>query len=37
MIDARRIPALDVARAAIAVNQTQADSHHVDIRPSVNG
>ena len=29
--------ALDVARAAIAANQTQADSRHVDIRLSVNG
>ena len=37
MIDARRISALDVARAAIAANQTQADSRHVDIRLSVNG
>ena len=33
----RRISALDVARAAIAANQTQADSRHVDIRLSVNG
>ena len=31
VIDARRISALDVARAAIAANQTQADSRHVDI------
>ena len=30
VIDARRISALDVARAAIAANQTQADSRHVD-------
>lgn len=37
VIDARRISALDVARAAIAANQTQADSRHVDIRLSVNG
>ena len=37
MINARRICALDVARAAIADNQVQADSRHVDICLSVNG
>lgn len=37
MINARRICALDVACAAIADNQVQADSRHVDICLSVNG
>ena len=37
MTDARRIPAIDVVRDAIAANQVQADAHHIDIRLSVNG
>ncbi|OZG61412.1 two-component system sensor histidine kinase [Bifidobacterium myosotis] len=37
VMDVQRVSTLDVARAAIAENQVQADARHVDIRLSVNG
>ena len=37
MIDAKRISALAVARAAINDNQVQADARYIDIRLNVNG
>lgn len=37
VMDVQRVSTLEVARAAIAENQVQADARHVDIRLSVNG
>lgn len=37
VMKARRISVVDVARAGIEANQTQADARHVDIRLSVDG
>ncbi|KAA8826778.1 two-component sensor histidine kinase [Bifidobacterium reuteri] len=37
VVNAKRISALDIARAAIADNQVQAEAHHVDIRLNANG
>lgn len=36
-VNAKRISALAVARAAIADNQVQAEAHHVEIRLNANG